>query len=95
MIEQINRWNHLASFEHSFDCDASMHASAEGQYVTYADHVEALRQRQRDAIITAVQRVEALEVSLIDVRFNLDDPHDHRQAVLLSQCIAAIKGDQL
>jgi len=40
----VPRWNHSASFEHSFDCDASMHASAEGPFVTYADHVEALRQ---------------------------------------------------
>jgi hypothetical protein len=43
MSEQINRWNHGASFEHAFDCDASMHVSAEGQYVTYADHADALR----------------------------------------------------
>lgn len=51
-------------------------------------------QGQRDAIAAAVQRVEALEVSLIDVRFNPDDPHKFRQAVLLSECIAAIKGDK-
>jgi hypothetical protein len=48
-------------------------------------------QGQRDAIAAAVQRVEELEVSLIDVRFNPDDPQDHRQAVLLSRCIAAVR----
>jgi hypothetical protein len=52
MTEQIKRWNHGASFDHSFDCDASMHASAEGQYVTYSDHVEALRQ----AVDAAIER---------------------------------------
>jgi hypothetical protein len=58
----IERWNYGASFEHSFDCDAHMYASVEGEYVTYADHMEALRQAkgQRDAIAAAVQRVEAL-----------------------------------
>ena len=51
-------------------------------------------QGQRDALAAAVQRVEELEVFLIDTRFNRDDPHNFQQGALLSQCIAAIKGDQ-
>jgi len=50
-------------------------------------------QGHRDAIAAAVQRVEQLELDLIDVRFNPDDPHDHRQAVLVSRCIAAITNE--
>jgi hypothetical protein len=62
--------------------------------MTYAP-VAVYEQGLRDAIADAVQRVESLEVLLTDVRLNPDDPHKFRQAVLLSECIAAIKGDQL
>lgn len=49
---------------------------------------------QRDAIAAAVRRVTALQVSLIDARFNPNDPADYRQAVIFRQCIDAIKGYQ-
>jgi len=51
----------------------------------------AYRLGHRDALDDAVQRVDQLEVWLIDVRFNPDDPNDYRQAVLLSRCIAAVR----
>jgi hypothetical protein len=84
MSEQINRWDHGASFEHAFDCDAGMYASAEGAYVTYADHVEALRACEARVTAAAVQRVQALP-------WTSDTwlAHAERAAI-----IAAIKGDQ-
>jgi hypothetical protein len=84
MTDPINRWDHGASFEHAFDCDAGMYSSAEGQYVTYADHADALRACEQRFIAAAVQRVGALpwtsETWLA---------HAERAAI-----IAAIKGDQ-
>jgi hypothetical protein len=58
------------------------------------DPIAVYKQGQQYALAAAAQRVEALEVLLTDVRLNPDDPNDYRQAVLLSQCIDAIKGDQ-
>ena len=54
----------------------------------------AYEQGQRDALAEAVQRVGALAVLLVNVRLDFYDPDDYQQAVLLSEVIAAIKGDQ-
>jgi hypothetical protein len=55
---------------------------------------ELIAKVREETLAAAVRRVTALQVSLIDVRFNPNDPADYRQAVIFRQCIDAIKGDQ-
>ena len=99
MSDQINRWNHGASFEHAFDCDAGMYASAEGQYVTYADHTDALSACEIRALAAAVQRVEAIADdpnSGVDWNWDYDiDPSGNTRnpLVWIREAVAAIKNE--
>jgi hypothetical protein len=68
-------------------------ARTEGYYEGRASNIRNLRDAQRDERARIRAAVEALAISLVNMRLDMYDEDDYQQAVLLSDVIAVIDGE--